>query len=194
MFSFLRFKAYHIDVQKREAYATNFPKVQSIPEIPGVLPFIGHLLPLGGRQKQNDGTIYSRWADQVSSQIFQCRIGNQRSIVVCSWKIVKDLWVTQSNALIDRPHQPGFLDHLGIDISGSPMTEEIKRCRQAAMKALGKPMWPMYYHLLEPSSVGLVKSVYKMGNNGNQVVNIYPYLRQVRVKATRHMILLISHR
>lgn len=90
----------------------------------------------------------------------------------------------KSNALIDRPHQPGFLDYLGIDISGSPMTEEIRRCRQAAMKALGKPMWPMYYHLLEPSSVGLFDSVYKKGENGKQVVNIYPYIRQVRFRVS----------
>jgi len=134
---------------------------------------------LGGRENQNDGTIYSRMADQVSSNIFQIKIGNQRSIVVNSWAIVKDLWVNKSNALIDRPHQPGFVDKLGIDITGSPMTDVIKRCRQAAMRALGKPMWPGYYHLLEPSSVSLVKSLQTKGQNGNIPMDLYPYLRQV---------------
>lgn len=49
-----------------------------------------------------------------------------------------DLWIGQSNSLIDRPHQPGFLDKLGVDLTGSPMTPQIRKCRAAGMRALGK--------------------------------------------------------
>ncbi|KAE9376612.1 cytochrome P450 [Stipitochalara longipes BDJ] len=42
----------------REAYRTNFPKLASIPEVPGGLPFVGHLPQLGGRLKVNDADIY----------------------------------------------------------------------------------------------------------------------------------------
>jgi phenylacetate 2-hydroxylase len=92
---------------------------------------------------------------------------------------MKEFWINRSNSLIDRPHQPGFLDKLGVDLTGMPMTEQIRRCRQAAMKALGKPMWPKYYHLVEPSSVGLVKSLYAKGQNGEKPLDVYYYLRQV---------------
>lgn len=40
-------------------------------------------------------------------------------------------------------------------------------------------MWPKYYHLVEPSSVGFISSVYKNGKNGAIPVDIYAYLRQI---------------
>lgn len=51
---------------------------------------------------------------------------------------MKSLWVSQSHALSDRPHQPGFVDRLGIDLTGFPMTDQLRKCRAAAMRALGK--------------------------------------------------------
>lgn len=167
------------DSHQKEAYATNFPKIKGIPEPPCSLPFIGHMHSLGGRSKQNDSTVYSRWMSQLKSNLIQVRIGNQRTVVVGSFAIVKDLWITRAQALIDHPHQPGFLDALGVDITGMPMTPQIKRCRQAAMRALGKPMWPSYYHLLEPSSVSLMQDVLQEGENGEKPMDIYPYIRQV---------------
>ena len=59
------------------------------------------------------------------------------------------------------------------------MTEEIRRCRKAAMRALGKPCWPGYYSLLEPSSVDLVGNLLRKGENGERELEIYPYLRQI---------------
>jgi phenylacetate 2-hydroxylase len=59
------------------------------------------------------------------------------------------------------------------------MTEPIRRCRKAAMRALGKPMWPGYYPLLEPSSMNLIKNTYEKGENGKQAMEIFPFLRQV---------------
>jgi hypothetical protein len=59
------------------------------------------------------------------------------------------------------------------------MTEEIRRCRKAAMRALGKPSWVEYYPLLEPSSVDLVGNVSRKGENGKRELEIYPYLRQI---------------
>lgn len=86
----------------------------------------------------NDATVYTKWGKQLNTDMFQVSFGDQRTIIVNSWATMKDLWVTRSNDLIDRPHQPGFLDKLGVDITGSPMTDQIRRCRVAAMKALGK--------------------------------------------------------
>ena len=49
-----------------------------------------------------------------------------------------ELWIGQSHSLIDRPHQPGFVDRLGIDLTGFPMTEQVRKCRAAGMRALAK--------------------------------------------------------
>lgn len=68
--------------EKYEAFATNFPKIKDLPEAPNGLPFIGHLAALGGRRKKNDSTVYAEWARQLNTDIFQCRLGNQRTVVV----------------------------------------------------------------------------------------------------------------
>ncbi|KAK3046898.1 hypothetical protein LTR09_011649 [Extremus antarcticus] len=59
------------------------------------------------------------------------------------------------------------------------MTEPIRRCRKAAMRALGKPMWSGYNPLLEPSSVNLIKNVLTSGQNGVKAIEVFPYLRQM---------------
>lgn len=152
-------------------------KLEGIPEAPGALPIIGHLHMLGGRKGQNDATIFSQWAKSVDSDLFSCRLGDQITVVVNTFSAAKDLWVTQSASLLDRPQQPGFLDKLGVDITGSPFTDQIRRCRAAAMRALGKNMWPEYYQLLKPSSEGLIVYLKEQGQSGKALVDIYPRLR-----------------
>ena len=162
------------------AFATNFPKIARLPEVPGSLPFIGKLHLLGGRLKKNDCTVYSEWSAQLNNaDIFQVRLGNQRVIVVNSWSAMKDLWISHSNDLCDRPDQPEFVEKLGVDITGTDLTPQIRRCRAAAMRALGKTNWPRYYHLLQPTSVGLVRDMYEKGGNGKVPVDVYYHLRHV---------------
>jgi phenylacetate 2-hydroxylase len=109
----------------------------------------------------------------------QCRLGDQRTIIVTDYAIIKDLWVGQSNSMIHRPIQPGFDGNLGVDLTGMPMTEQIRKCRAAAMRALGKMSWSKYWHLVEPSSGGLVKDIYAKGQNGRLSVDTYAHLRAV---------------
>lgn len=42
-------------------------------------------------------------------------------------------------------------------------------------------MWPSYYHLMEPNAVKLVKEVFEEGGNGNEPLDTFPGLRQVRL-------------
>jgi len=158
-----------------------------LPEPAGALPFIGHLLPLGGREKRNDTVIFSRWQEELNADIYQVRLGSQRAVIVQGWQAIKDLWLGNSNALIDRPWQPGFIDKLGVDISSSPMTPQIKRCRGAALRALGKPLWPEYYHLLEPSSVTMLQRLYHIGNNGQVPIDLYLHFQQVVYDLILHL-------
>jgi len=164
---------------QKQATQTDLPRVPNLPSAPNTLPFIGNLLPLGGRTHRNDSTVYSSWSKALSTDLFQLRLGNQRTIVASSFSTIKDLWIGHSNDLIDRPFQHGFADKLQLDISGAAMTEEIRRCRKAAMRALGKPCWPGFYSLLEPSSVDLVGNVFRKGENGSKELEIYPFLRQI---------------
>ena len=52
-----------------------------MPEAKGAVPFVGHLRALGGRQNKNDSIVYSEWANELQADIFQCRLGNQRTVV-----------------------------------------------------------------------------------------------------------------
>ncbi|KAI0483341.1 cytochrome P450 [Xylariaceae sp. FL0804] len=175
----------------RESYRSNFSKIKGIPEVPGALPFVGHLHLLGGRSGKNDATVFSEWSRRLGSPIVQCRLGDQRTVVVSDWAAIRDLWVGQSSGLVHRPPQPGFVDRLGVDLTGSPMTEQIRRCRAAGMRALGRAMWPRYYHLVEPSSARLVRDIRaksksggggggKTGDEGTGTpVDTYAHLRHV---------------
>ncbi|KFA62646.1 hypothetical protein S40285_08027 [Stachybotrys chlorohalonatus IBT 40285] len=162
-----------------EAYKTDFARIPGIPEVPSALPFVGHLHQLGGRQGKNDATVFSEWSQALQSSVFQCVLGSQRTVVVCDWATMYDLWVGQSNSLIDRPHQPGFVDKLGIDLTGSCMTDQVRKCRAAGMRALAKMNWHKYYHLLEPSSCKFISSVHQKSDNGHKAIDIYAYLRQI---------------
>jgi len=118
-------------------------------------------------------------AKELKTDLFQLRLGNQRTVVANSFRAIADLWVGRANDLIDRPFQHGFADKLEYDLSGAAMTEPIRRCRKAAMRALGKPMWSGYNPLLEPSSVNLIKNVLTSGQNGVKAIEVFPYLRQM---------------
>ncbi|KAI1624204.1 cytochrome P450 [Exophiala viscosa] len=156
-----------------EGSRTNVPKIPGLPMAPGSRPFTGHLSYLGGRRKENDATVFSRWARQLSTPIFQLRLGSRRAVVLNDFASVKGVFLGHSNALINRPPQPGFSDMLGLDPTGSPMTESVRRCRQAIMRALGKPKWPGYYTTLEPTSRALIAKAYRRGENGVQPVDIW---------------------
>ncbi|KAI1344644.1 cytochrome P450 [Xylariaceae sp. FL0016] len=162
-----------------EAFKSDFARVAGIPEVPFALPFVGHLHQLGGRSGKNDATVFTDWGKGLRSSVFQCVLGNQRTIVVSDWATMKDLWVGQSHSLLDRPHQPGFVDKLGIDLTGSSMTDQVRKCRAAGMRALAKPNWPKYYHLLEPSSGKFISWLYKSSNNGGNAIDTYIWLRQI---------------
>jgi phenylacetate 2-hydroxylase len=161
---------------QKQATQTQVPRILKIPEAPDALPFVGNLMPLGGRLNENDSTIYSRWSKKLSSDIFQIRLGSERAVVANTFSTIKDLWVGHSNDLIDKPQQHGFAEKLEYDLSGANMTEPIRRCRKAATRALGKPLWPTYYHLLEPSSVYLTRELL---SKDDEYMDIYPYLRHI---------------
>ncbi|KIW83754.1 hypothetical protein Z517_03000 [Fonsecaea pedrosoi CBS 271.37] len=169
------------------AYRTNYPRIANIPEAPGSLPFVGHLPFLGGRLGVNDADIFSRWSRQLASGIYQIKLGYQRTVIVSSWAVMEELFVSKNSSMLDRVHQHGFSDYIGLDISGSSLTPDVKKCRAAAVRALGKSMWPRYYKLIEPDSVQFITKIYQSGKNGQVPLETYPWLRQIMFNLALHM-------
>ncbi|KAF2703726.1 cytochrome P450 [Pleomassaria siparia CBS 279.74] len=162
-----------------QSYNTNIPHISGIPSIPSQLPFVGHLHKLGGRSGNNDCTVFSQWARDIGSSVYQCVLGNQRTVVVCDWATMYELWVGQSHALIDRPHQPGFVDKLGIDLTGFPMTDQLRKCRAAGMRALAKVRRRSLYVRQNVGLMCATGELAKKSAEGKTPIDIYPHLRHI---------------
>ncbi|OQU96578.1 hypothetical protein CLAIMM_02642 [Cladophialophora immunda] len=169
------------------AYQTNYPSIANLPEAPGSFPFVGHLPCLGGRLGVNDADVFSRWSRQLASGIYQIKLGYQRTVIVSSWAVMEELFVSKNSSMLDRVHQHGFSDYIGLDISGSSLTPDVKKCRAAAVRALGKSMWHGYYKLIEPDSVKFITKIYESGRNGQVPLETYPWLRQIMFNLALHM-------
>ncbi|KIW15466.1 hypothetical protein PV08_05512 [Exophiala spinifera] len=169
------------------AYRTNFSRISNLSEAPGSFPFVGHLLSLGGRLGVNDANVFSRWSGELASGIYQIKLGYQRTVIVSSWAATEELFVFKNRSILDRVQQHGFSDYIGLDISGSSLTSDVKKCRAAAFGALGKPMWPGYYKLIEPESVKIITRIYESGRNGQVPLETYPWLRQMMFNLALHM-------
>lgn len=65
----------------------------------------------------------------------------------------------------------GISDLGSLTVPGSLLTIE--------QKALGKPMWPGYFPLIEHNAISFVKALYERGENGKKTMEMYPWLRQV---------------
>jgi hypothetical protein len=120
-------------LSQTEAFRTDFAKIPKIPSLSGAYPFIGHLPWLGGRLKKNDATIFTEWGQDIGADLYQIKLGFQRCLIVNSWAKMKDFWVERNNSMLDRPKHAEFLDFVGIDISGSSWSEQLKRCRTAGV-------------------------------------------------------------
>jgi hypothetical protein len=65
----------------------------------------------------------------------------------------------------------------GVSLKSSNITDIF--CLSFEQKALGRPMWPHYYNLIEPNANKLVKGLYEEGLNGKEALDMFPWLRQV---------------
>ena len=43
-------------------------------------------------------------------------------------------------------------------------------------------MWPEYYNMMEPNAVKMAKELYEQGKNGKSTMDLYPLLKQVRIR------------
>lgn len=81
------------------AYGTDVPKIKGIPELPGSLPFFGHLKSLG----IDHPSAFENFAAKTNSGVAQAKLGNRRILVINSFEAAQDIIVKNSSATIDRP-------------------------------------------------------------------------------------------
>lgn len=63
---------------QREATLTDIPEIRGLPKVTESLPFMGDLRTLGVRVGLNDSSVYLRWAQELNTDLFQMRMGNER--------------------------------------------------------------------------------------------------------------------
>jgi phenylacetate 2-hydroxylase len=146
--------------------SSDVPKINNLPEIPGV-PLFGNLLQLG----TNHALVAQKWAKQYGP-VFQTRLGNkvstleseahdwkyaktldQRIVFANTFDSVKHLWVTNQSALISRPTLHTFhtvvSSSSGFTIGTSPWDPSCKERRKAAATALNRPAVQSYMPFID---------------------------------------------
>ena len=115
--------------------STDIPKIKGIPEVPGAIPFFGHLLKLG----DDHASVCEKWWRQYGQSVFQIKLGNTRAVVVNSFDDARKMLVGHQSAVIDRPtplHLPWrhLIDtrfHHRLKSMGYLMQEQEKGCRSS---------------------------------------------------------------
>jgi phenylacetate 2-hydroxylase len=81
------------------AFVTDIPKLANIPEIPGAIPFYGHLKKLGG----DHASAFEEYGTKHNAPIVQAKLGNRRIVVLNSFEVAQEWIVKNASATIDRP-------------------------------------------------------------------------------------------
>ncbi|KAH6646594.1 cytochrome P450 [Truncatella angustata] len=153
--------------------ATDVPKIQGLPEIPGV-PIFGNLIQLG----TDHARVTARWAKKYGP-VFQTRLGTKRIIFVNSYDSVKHFWITHQSALISRPTFHTFHSVVsssqGFTIGTSPWDESCKRRRKAAGTALNRPAVQSYMPILDLESMASIKELLLDSKKGTVDLDPTPY-------------------
>jgi len=166
--------------------ATDIPKIQGLPEIPGAWPIVGHLLKLG----EDHATVCEGWWKQYKYSVFQIRLGNTRAVVVNSFDDCKRMLLgfQSQSALIDRPTLYTFHGVIsstkGFTIGSSPWDESCKNKRKATGQALGRPAIKTYWPMFDLESYCIVRDLERDSGKGTKELNIRPYLQRYALNTT----------
>ncbi|KAH0845829.1 hypothetical protein FOPE_12606 [Fonsecaea pedrosoi] len=92
---------------------TTIPRIEGIPEIPGALPFIGHLHYFGASSGKADATVWTEWSQKYGYDLYQAKFGQTRFLVVNSIRTVKDLWLGENLSIIEKREPFTFKKYIG---------------------------------------------------------------------------------
>ncbi|KAI1387867.1 cytochrome P450 [Hypoxylon trugodes] len=166
------------------AFSTDIPHIKGLPEIPGAIPFFGHLLKL----REDHATVCEKWWRQYNHSVFQIKLGNTRAVVVNSFDDCRKMLVGHQNALIDRPKLYTFHGVIsstqGFTIGSSPWDESCKRKRKAAGTALGRPALRGYYPMFDLESYCIVRDLHRDSRDGELEISVRPYIQRYALNTT----------
>ncbi|KAF2104832.1 phenylacetate 2-hydroxylase [Rhizodiscina lignyota] len=165
---------------------TDIPFIYNLPEAPGALPIVGHLLSLG----EDHATVCEKWWKQYKHSVFQIRLGNTRAVVVNSFDDCKRMLTERGNqsAIIDRPKLYTFHGVIsstqGFTIGSSPWDESCKNKRKATGQALGRPAIKTYFPMFDLESYCILRDLARDGGDGVTELNIRPYFQRYALNTT----------
>ncbi|KAL6708409.1 hypothetical protein ACN47E_002672 [Coniothyrium glycines] len=163
---------------------TDVPYIKGIPEIPGALPVVGHLIQLG----DDHATVCEKWWRQYGTSVFQIRLGNTRAVIVSSFEDCKKILVSNSQGLIDRPKLYTFHGVIsstqGFTIGSSPWDESCRNKRKAASTTLSRAMMKNYYDMFDLESYCIVRDLHHDSKSGELEVSFRPYIQRYALNTT----------
>jgi phenylacetate 2-hydroxylase len=164
--------------------ATDVSHIEGLPEIPGALPVVGHLLALG----DDHATVCENWWKKYKHPAFQIRLGNTRAVVVNSFEDCRRMLIGNQSAVIDRPTLYTFHGVIsstqGFTIGSSPWDESCKSKRKATGQALGRPAIKTYLPMFDLESYCIVRDLVKASKEGESLLNIRPYFQRYALNTT----------
>lgn len=162
------------------AYSTDIPKIAGIPEIPGGIPFLGHLHLHAGASGRNDAAFWGSWSKRLGSDLIQVKFGNRRVVIANTFDSVKELFVTHGGATSARPRQYIFEKYVGYDLGSHSLDEHFKAQRIAAIKSVQPRQWPSFYDGLDREGDRLIANLAEQGDYGH--LTIFP-LKMLQIVA-----------
>ncbi|GKT97535.1 cytochrome P450 [Colletotrichum tofieldiae] len=166
------------------AFKTDISYIKGLPEIPGALPVVGHLLQLG----QDHATVCEKWWRQYNQSVYQIKLGNTRAVVVNSFEDCKKMLLGNQNAVIDRPTLYTFHGVIsstqGFTIGSSPWDESCKKKRKAAGTALGRASLRNYCPMFDLESYCILRDLKKDSQNGALEISVRPYMQRYALNTT----------
>ncbi|OAG36138.1 hypothetical protein AYO21_09678 [Fonsecaea monophora] len=158
---------------------TTIPRIEGIPEIPGALPFIGHLHYFGASSGKADATVWTEWSQKYGYDLYQAKFGQTRFLVVNSIRTVKDLWLGENLSIIEKREPFTFKKYIGLDFASMAWTDACKRQRNAAVKAMSKSNWIKFIPAVERASEEMILAILHDGERGQKPLNPLPYMAGV---------------
>lgn len=146
----------------------------------------------GGTHRDNNSSTHrdnnSSTQRQYKHSVYQIKLGNTRAVVVNSFDDCKKMLLGHQNALIDRPKLYTFHGVIsstkGFTIGSSPWDESCKKKRKAAGTALGRPAMRNYQPMFDLESYCILRDVKKDSLNGEQELDIRPYIQRFALNTT----------
>ncbi|KAL1830370.1 hypothetical protein ACET3Z_000021 [Daucus carota] len=162
LIAYYHFKRYGANAIRRKA-----------PQLPGALPFIGHLHLLRGQQPL--ARILGNKADRFGP-IFSLRLGHHYAVVISSWEMVKECFTTNDRNFATRPTM-SVSKYLGYDYAAfaispyGPYWRDIRKLVNLELLA-NRQLQKLKHHQSSELNMGIRELFLLCSENGGLASNV----------------------